>query len=103
MDALVERIVRTIVPAIQPEKIILFGSRGAGRTRAESDVDLVVVYRGTKSKREVLLEIRQLFEHPDFSMDLFVLTPEELETQKGIANSLAREITERGVVCYGRG
>ena len=101
MDPLVEKVVHTITEAIRPEKIILFGSRAVGETKDDSDIDLVVVCRGPKSKREIQLEIHNLFEHPDFSLDVFVLTPEELEREKGLANTLAREVSERGVVCYG--
>lgn len=100
MDPLVERIVQTIAEAIRPEKIILLGSRAYGTADADSDVDLVVVCSGSETKREVELRIRRLFARPDFSMDVLVMTPDELETQKHIANSLAREVSERGVVCY---
>jgi predicted nucleotidyltransferase len=99
--ASVKEIVQRIADHIRPEKIILFGSRAQGKASSESDIDLLIVYAGSKSKREVKLEIHGLFEHPQFSMDVFVLTPEELETQKGIANTLAREVTERGEVFYG--
>lgn len=97
----VDEIVQRIADHIRPEKIILFGSRARGKASPESDIDLLIVYAGPKSKREVKLEIHGLFEHPDFSMDVFVLTPQELETQKAIANTLAREVTERGVVFHG--
>lgn len=96
-----EEIVKRIADHIRPEKIILFGSRAQGKASPESDIDLLIVYTGPKSKREVKLAVHSLFEHPDFSMDVFVLTPQELERQKGIANTLAREVTETGVVYYG--
>jgi predicted nucleotidyltransferase len=101
MDALVEKIVQTIIEAIKPERVILFGSRASGKVRPDSDIDLLVVYSGKKSKHDVQIEIHKLFRHPGFSMDVFVMTPEELESQKRIANTLAREVSERGVVCYG--
>ena len=100
-DPLVDRIARRITEAIHPDRIILFGSRAQGTARPESDVDLVVVYSGPKPARELRLEIHRLFARPDFSLDLFVMTPEELESQKRIANTLAREVTERGVIYYG--
>ena len=100
-DLLVNKIVRSIAQAIKPEKIILFGSRADGTFDPESDIDLVIVYSGPKSKRQLKIDIHKLFSHPQFSMDLFVLTPEELESQKRIANTLAREVSERGVVYYG--
>lgn len=97
----VEEIVQRIADHLRPEKIILFGSRAQGKASPESDIDLLIVYAGPKSKREVKLEVHSLFKHPDFSMDVFVLTPQELEMQKAIANTLAREVTESGVVFYG--
>jgi predicted nucleotidyltransferase len=101
VDALVERIVNRIVEAIHPEKVILFGSRARGTADGDSDVDLAVVYSGPESKREIQIQIHKLFRHPDFSLDVFVLTPEELESQRGVANSLAREIAEHGLTCHG--
>jgi len=100
-DPLVDKVVQKIATSIRPEQIILFGSRACGAAGEASDIDLVVVYSGAKSKRELKLEIHRLFPHPDFSMDVFVLSPEELESRKRIANTLAREVSERGVVCYG--
>lgn len=102
LDPLVNDIVQRIAEAVKPEQIILFGSRVHGSAGASTDIDLLVVYSGPKSKRELKIEIHKLFTHPAFSMDVFVLTPEELETQRRIANTLAREVTERGVVCYGQ-
>jgi len=101
MDALVQKVVQQITAAVHPDKIILFGSRAGGTGHADSDIDLVVLYSGPKPKREIQIGIRRLFEHPDFSMDLFVMTPQEFEAQKSVANTLAREAAEKGVVCYG--
>ena len=101
VDALVAQIVQRIARSVKPDKIILFGSRARGEAKAESDIDLVVVYSGPKSKRELQVGIHRLFPRPQFSMDVFVMTPQELEAQKRVANTLAREVSERGVVCYG--
>ena len=101
MDALVERVTQKIVEAIHPDKIILFGSRAKGTATEESDIDLVVVYSGPKSTRDVRREINRLFIPRDFSMDVIVMRPEEMEAYKGVANTLAREVSETGVVAYG--
>ena len=42
-DALLERMVRVIVDEVDPEQVILFGSRARGDAAASSDVDLIVV------------------------------------------------------------
>jgi predicted nucleotidyltransferase len=99
-DLVVERVVKVIAEAIHPQKIILFGSRAKG-VRPDSDVDLVVIYAGEKSKRQVKLDIHRLMEPVSVPMDLFVLSPEELQRQRHVANTLAREVAERGVTVYG--
>ena len=42
-DVLVDCMVQAIVDEVDPEQIILFGSRGRGDEREISDVDLIVV------------------------------------------------------------
>jgi predicted nucleotidyltransferase len=101
MDKLAERITKKIVEEIHPDQVILFGSRARGEAGPESDVDIAVVYSGTKTKREIQKEINQLFHRRDFSMDVFVITPEELSEYGHVANTLARELRDRGVVLYG--
>lgn len=100
-DPVVERVVKIIVEAIHPQKIILFGSRAKGTARPDSDLDLVVIYSGEKSKRQVKLDIHRLLEPASVPMDLFVLSPEEMQRQQHVANTLAREVAERGVTVYG--
>jgi uncharacterized protein len=100
-DPVVERVVKVIAEAIHPQKIILFGSRAKGTARPDSDLDLVVIYAGEKSKRQVKLDIHRLMEPLSVPMDLFVLSPEEMLRQRHVANTLAREIAERGVTVYG--
>ncbi|MDP8240560.1 MAG: nucleotidyltransferase domain-containing protein [Candidatus Hatepunaea meridiana] len=94
-------IARRIVEAVQPTKIYLFGSRARGDHREDSDVDLLVIYDGLKSKETLQMEIRRIFRPRTFSLDLFIMSSEELELKKHIANTLAREISENGVVVYG--
>lgn len=101
MDALTQKIVNNILSAIRPEKIILFGSRAQGTAGQDSDVDLVIIYSGPLPKRELQITIHKLFPHPDFSLDVFIMSPEEMENQRFIANTLAREVSEKGIVCYG--
>ncbi|HOE95154.1 MAG TPA: nucleotidyltransferase domain-containing protein [Candidatus Sumerlaeota bacterium] len=101
MDPLVDQVAKRIAEAIRPRQIMLFGSRATGRARPDSDLDLLIVYSGGKSKQEVKRSIQRLFPARDFAMDLFVLTPNELETYRHVANTLAREGTERGIACDG--
>ncbi len=42
-DALIAEMVEILVREADPEQVILFGSRGRGDARSDSDVDLIVV------------------------------------------------------------
>lgn len=101
LDPLTQRITRRIAEAIGPKQIYLFGSRLRGDATSDSDIDLAVVYEGPMCKRQVKLAIHALFPRPDFSLDILVMTPKELETNRHVANTLAREVTEHGLPCYG--
>ena len=100
-DPLVERVVQKIAEAIRPEQIILFGSRAREGAHPESDMDLLIIYDGPLPKREVKLKVRRLFPRPDFSMDLFVLTSDELERQRKVVSTVGRVASREGVICYG--
>ena len=100
-DPLVHDVARTIADGLKPDRILLFGSRAHGTAQPDSDIDLLVLYSGPLSRREAQLAIRRLFPRPTFSMDVFVMSPDDWERQKPIANTLAREVAETGVVCYG--
>lgn len=97
---LLDEIVCRIAEAVHPKRIILFGSRTRDKSSPDSDYDLVVVYDGPQSKREVDLKIRRLFRPPEFSLDLFILTSAEMERFKHVANTLEREVSENGIILY---
>ena len=60
--ALLQRMVEVIVREVDPETIILFGSRARGEARADSDVDLLVVERAPfTAQRSRLSEANRLY------------------------------------------
>jgi predicted nucleotidyltransferase len=99
LDPVAGRVVETIAAEIRPERIYLFGARAAGNAGTESDVDVLLVHSGRESPREVQLKAHRLFPRPAVALDVFVMTPEEFESQKRVANSLAREVSETGILC----
>ena len=42
-DAILDRMIRTIVDEVDPEQVILFGSRARGDARSDSDIDLLII------------------------------------------------------------
>ncbi len=100
MDKKLQYIINRISTHIEPTKIYLFGSRARGDATYGSDYDILIIYDGQKSKRQVELDIYKLFNYYDFSMDLFFLTSDEFNWMKPVANTIAREVNENGIVVY---
>jgi predicted nucleotidyltransferase len=100
MDPLVEEIVEKIAAAFHPARVVLFGSRARGEAGPESDVDLLVVYDGPQSRREVEIGIRRLFTPQTFSMDLIVLSSDEFQRQKRVISTIGHIADREGVLCH---
>lgn len=83
-DATLDRIVRRIVEAVSPRRIVLFGSRAKGTSSTDSDYDVCVIADSALSPRERSTQIQRLFPRSGFSMDVFVLAPGEFDEQKEV-------------------
>jgi len=101
-DATLRHIVDTIVEALDPAQVILFGSRARGDDTAHSDYDICVVMEPSGPRRDLVRQIHDLFGLRGFSMDAFVLSPEELQEQKDVANTLGYIVARDGEVLYER-
>src|SRR5580692_5640013 len=96
--AAIRRFARRIAERFQPDKIILFGSYAYGKPHEESDVDLLVIMR-TKNAIDQSIRISLAFEQ-QFSLDLIVRTPWQIERGLKDDNWFLREITEKGKILY---
>ncbi len=101
-QVLLDRIVRRIVDAVDPERIILFGSRAKGTARPDSDYDLLVLSNSEKPPRERNRDVRALFPRRSFSLDVFVYTPVEFEQRKTLVNHLCFYAHRDGRTIYER-
>ncbi len=96
---LLREVVRRIVRAVDPDKIILFGSYAYGQPHESSDVDLLVIMRTKQRPVEQAYAIRRTVEFP-FPVDLLVRTPEQMEERLRMGDCFIREIVSRGKVLY---
>ena len=96
----IEEIIRKIVEAFQPRRIVMFGSRARGDTRPDSDLDLMVEMETLDPPAERMRTISALFGLRRWAMDLIVYTPQEVEEQRQYRNSLIRVIESEGKVLY---
>ena len=91
-----------IVEALQPEKIILFGSYAYGMPTPDSDVDLLVIMETTAPHVERYLSVSRLLRPRLFPVDILVRTPGEIERALRSGDFFIQEILSRGRVLYER-
>jgi predicted nucleotidyltransferase len=99
-DALIAEITRRIVEACHPRRVILFGSRARGDARPDSDVDILVEMETKESRLERFLRVIKLFRGRWWSMDLIVMTPEEVRAKQHSLFSIVPVIEREGKVLY---
>lgn len=98
-EKVLEEIVRRIVEAAAPEKIILFGTAARGEMGPDSDVDLLVV-KSCENRREVARAIRRVLRGLGVPKDIVVVTPEDVEEQRDIPGMVVRAALREGRVLY---
>jgi predicted nucleotidyltransferase len=99
----IEYVRRTIVEAIHPVKIILFGSQAEGTATKESDLDVFVIHDLPQPSRQVRRQIDRLFLHRRFGLDLIVRNQAQVEANVVDHNPFYMEhLFKRGVILYER-
>lgn len=101
-EALVEEIVRKIVSAFNPLRIVLFGSRARDRASINSDIDLFVEMETSLPVVDRRTEIRRLLWPPRCAVDILVYTPAEVAERRNVIGSIVRTIEREGKVLYER-
>jgi predicted nucleotidyltransferase len=102
-EELLKEIVKRIVNAVNPLKIILFGSYAYGMPKKGSDLDILVVVDNIKdSKRELRLKIRKALREFLIGKDIIVLSVQELENCENIPYTFISSIVRKGKILYER-
>ena len=87
-----------IAAQFQPQRIILFGSYAYGTPSTDSDVDLLVLIKGTRV-HDRALGIREAIDFK-FPVDLLVRSPDEFNRRLRWGDQFLREIQRKGKVLY---
>ncbi len=104
-EVMIHDMVSVIVKQVQPEAIILFGSRATGSAGHESDVDLMVIESepfgsGNDRRREMTRLWRALAKFP-VSKDVLVYSQDEVEKWRGSRNHIIARALREGRLVYG--
>ena len=90
---------QAIVADVRPRKIILFGSYAWGNPSADSDLDLLVVARGSGRTAERAAAIRTKL-RTAFPVDLLLRSPATVRRRLAIGDPFITRIVREGKTLY---
>ena len=102
VEAKIREMVRRIVEAVDPDKVILFGSYARGEARPDSDVDLLIIAPSalpTYKRTPPLYEAIGVMGIPN---DLIWSTPQEIDEWRNVRSNFLTTAVREGKVLYER-
>ena len=98
--------VNAIKHAVDPKRIVLFGSYAEGCQKTDSDVDFVVIehepFGEKRSRRRELLKIRRALSKFRIAKDILLFSEEEVEEWRHSHDHILTYAIEKGRTLYGR-
>lgn len=98
-DVLAE-IVRRIVRAAAPERIVLFGSAACGEAGPNSDLDLLVIKSGQYHRGQLTDAIYRCLIGVGQAVDVIVVTPEDVDRYRDSPGLVIAPALQEGRVVY---
>jgi len=100
-EEFLKEVVRRIVSAVDPEKIILFGSHAYGMPKKGSDLDIMVVVKDeVESCREVASEVYGALCGLLIPKDVVVVRQKDIEEWKDVPQAFIIKVISKGRVLY---
>jgi len=99
-EALIAEIVRRVLSAVSPDKVILFGSAASGDMTPTSDIDLLVVEPDAADPRRRSIEIDRMMSGLGYTFDIVVMSSEWFEVSKDVVGGMAYPAHKYGRVIY---
>lgn len=104
--ALLRRMVKTIVDEVDPEQVILFGSRARGDAAADSDVDFIVVeakpFGSGRDRRMEAARLWRALARFGVSKDILVYSLDEADYWRDSLNHVLARALREGEMLYER-
>ena len=105
-DELLHRMVHAIVDEVDPEQVILFGSRARGDHRENSDIDLIVIeaepFGPERSRHKEMLRLYRAIRGSRAAVDILVYSNEDVDYWRDSLNYVLARALREGKVLYVR-
>ena len=106
IDTLMDQMVQAIVDEVDPEQVILFGSRARGDERESSDIDLVVVeaepFGLERSRHREMVKLYHAVARFPAATDVLVFSHEDVDYWCDSLNHILARALREGKVLYER-
>ena len=99
-ETVLQEVIRRIVAAVKPERIILFGSYASGTPHRHSDLDILVVMDSASPRYQRAVPIYQALAGLLIPKDVLVYTPEEIEAWSEVPGAFITGIMAQGRILY---
>ncbi|MFZ5821558.1 MAG: nucleotidyltransferase domain-containing protein [Chloroflexota bacterium] len=95
-------VMRRILEASQPQRVLLFGSSVRGEFTQDSDLDVLVIVRGPVHRRQLAQKINRNLHGVGVPVDIVVATEEDVAQYGDKPGSILRPALLEGQVLYAR-
>jgi predicted nucleotidyltransferase len=93
---------RRIVDAAHPSKVLLYGSHARNEAGPASDVDLLVLFDELTDRREVVSRLYNALSGSELPKDVVVATTAEFDRYKNVVNTIYWFAEHEGRLLYER-
>jgi predicted nucleotidyltransferase len=101
-DQVLEQVVKRITATIQPDRIVLFGSRARGDARSGSDYDLLVIRQSSEPRYRRAVPLYVALADLPVEVDVLVYTPQEVREWSGVREAFVTTALRQGTLLYER-
>lgn len=92
--------IQRIVEAVNPERVILFGSRARDEADADSDLDLMVIEKQTSGSYEEMIRLRKAVGNVGVGVDILVYSKAEFERRSQVPGTVLYWARREGRILY---